>query len=373
MAFPAPAALDPRARAAPAAWRHTRTALIVATLWAVPAVVALGQISIEHTLAGEPIDWAYALWTTLPNWILWALLTPPVVALAAQFAPEETAPWLLVPIHLAGAAGALTLHALGNVAAFRLAGLPSDWTWTTFETHYALRFHVNVVAYGLIVAATWALLALTRARERDRREAALQTDLAEAELRALRMQVRPHFLFNALHAIGATVRRGDRDQAVTMLGQLGDLLRSSLESDGASEVPLSREVDVLERYLALENVRVGDRLTVEWNVADDARSARVPAWTLQPLVENAIKHAVAPHSGPARIAVRALVEGTTLRLAVDDDGPGPTGTSAGTGVGLANTCARLDALYGDDARLTLRSGPGGRGATAEIVLPFRPA
>ncbi|MEM0961889.1 MAG: histidine kinase [Bacteroidota bacterium] len=372
MALPASAPAVPVAqpRVVPDSWPHSRTALVVMALWAVPAVIALGQIMIEQTLAGQPVAWQPALWTTLPNWVLWALLTPPVVALAARFGPGTAAPWQIVAVHAAGAAIALGAHALGNVTAFRLAGLPSDWTWATFETHYGLRFHVNVVAYGLVVAATWALLAADRSRQRERREAALRADLAEAELRALQMQVRPHFLFNALHAVGATVRKGEGDRAVTMIGQLGDLLRSSFEADGAAEAPLARELDTLEQYLALEQVRVGDRLTVEWDIDPDARAIRVPAWTLQPLVENAIKYAVATRSGPATIRIRAHVEGDVLRMAVEDDGPGPGASGSGTGVGLANVRGRLTALHGPDARLSLRRGTDGVGTVAEITMPM---
>ena len=375
MAFPVqPVSVPARPRVVPASWPHARTALIVAALWAVPAAVALGQISIEQTLAGEAVDWSTALWTTLPNWVLWALLTPAVVALAARFVPGRAPAWQIALALGVGGAVALAAHALGNVAAFRLGGLPSDWTWGTFETHYALRFHVNVVAFGLVVAATWALLALSRARDRDAREARLQAALAEAELRALRMQVRPHFLFNALHTVGATVRTGDGARAVTMLRQIGDLLRSSLESDGTPEVPLTREIDVLEQYLAIESARIGDRLDVVWDVEDAARQALVPPWTLQPLVENAVKYGVASHSEAARLGVRARVEGDRLRLTVEDDGPGLNGTVAGgTGLGLANVRARLDALYDGDASLTLRGGPDGNGAVAEVDLPHRPS
>jgi sensor histidine kinase YesM len=158
-----------------------------------------------------------------------------------------------------------------------------------------------------------------------------------------------------------------------MIQQLGDLLRSSLESDGATEVPLSREIDVLERYLALERVRVGDRLTVKWDIDPDTRSALVPPWTLQPLVENAIKYAVATHSGPAQITLRARRDGETIRMAVEDDGPGVgTASTLSTGLGLATTRARLAALYGDAARLVLRAGENQIGTVAEITIPSGP-
>ena len=348
-----------------------RAWLWLPALWAIPAAVALGQISIEQTLAGAAVDWRAALWTTLPNWVLWALLTPAVVALAARLEPGRAPAPRIVAGLVVGGALALAAHALGNVAAFRLAGLPSDWTWGTFETHYALRFHVNVLAFGLVVAATWALRARRRARDRAGREARLEAELARAELQALRGQVRPHFLFNALHAVGSTVRTGDADGAVTLLAQLGDLLRASLESDGATEVPLARELDVARATLALERARIGDRLAVTWDVDGAPPGARVPPWSLQPLVENAVSHGVASHAGPARLAVRARAEGGRLRLTVEDDGPGPGASPrAGTGIGLANTRARLDALYGGDAALTLAPGEGG-GAVATLDLPLR--
>lgn len=373
MALPVSPAVPARPRVVPASWPLARTALAVAALWAVPAAIALGQVYIQQTLAGQPVDWPAALWTTLPNWILWALLTPAVVEVAARNEPGRVAGGRIALVLAGTGALALAAHALGNVAAFRIGGLPSDWTWGTFETHYTLRFHVNVVAFGLIVAATWALLALGRARARDAREARLQAALSDAELRALRTQVRPHFLFNALHTVGATVRLGETERAVTLLRQLGDLLRASLESDGAAEVPLAREIDVLQQYLAVEGARVGDRLRVEWDVEDDARRALLPPWTLQPLVENAVKYGVASHSGPARIGIRARVESGRLRVTVEDDGPGPGATvAAGTGVGISNTRSRLEAVYDGDAALTLRPGVDG-GAVAALDVPFRTA
>ncbi|MEL6615982.1 MAG: ATP-binding protein, partial [Bacteroidota bacterium] len=146
---------------------------------------------------------------------------------------------------------------------------------------------------------------------------------------------------------------------------------------GTDEVPLRRELDILDRYLTLEKVRFADRLTVHVEADDDARGARVPAWMLQPLVENALKHGIAPKPGPAEIRVHASREDDRLVVRVQDDGIGPEAAGArgrthGTGVGLANTRARLDALYGRDASLTLASGADG-GAVATLSLPYRPA
>ena len=394
VAVPLPPAAAPRQRPG---WTPALLAL-----WAVPAAVALGQILIERTLAGETVDWPLALWTTLPNWALWALMTPAVAWLALRVAPGRAPVWRIVAAHAAGGALALGFHAVGNVAAFQVAGLPAQWTVSDIGTHYALRAHVNAVAYAAIVAGTWAWAGLRQRREREAREAALRASLAEAELGALRMQLRPHFLFNALHAVGGVVRQGESARAVSMLSSLGDLLRLSLETTGADEVPLRRELEVLDRYLALETARFADRLSVHVEASPEARGALVPAWVLQPLVENALKHGVAPRPGPASVHVRAAREGDRLTLTVRDDGAGlASGDGAvgdgavgdgavgdgasgnrgpargpatgGTGVGLANTRARLEALYGAEASLTLAPGPGGTGAEARVTLPYRPA
>ena len=370
VALPRPAvAADAAAPGRRLAW------LGLLALWAVPAAVALGQIVIEQTLAGEAVAWRAALWTTLPNWVLWALLTPPVAMLAARFAPGRAPRWQIAGALLAGGALALGAHAVGNVAAFHLADLPAAWTLDTVATHFSLRAHVNALAFGLVVAATWTWRARERQRERERREAQLQTALARAELQALRMQVRPHFLFNALHAVGATVRRGEGDRAVTMLSRLGELLRLSLESDGAETVPLRRELDVVERYLELEGVRFADRLSVEIDAPPEVRRALVPAWALQPLVENAIKHGVAPQPGPAHVRVAAARDGDRLRITVADSGPGPgasASTAPSTGLGLRATRERLRAHYGDAAALRLGAAAGG-GTVATVELPFETA
>ena len=182
-----------------------------------------------------------------------------------------------------------------------------------------------------------------------------------------------------------------------MLARLGDLLRLSLDDEGAALVPLGRELDVLDPYLALEQARFGDRLTVEWDVEAAARDVAVPPWIVQPLVENAMKHAVARTSGPSRIAVRARrtdADGRAgVRIEVEDDGPGMSGRedaasrwagsadvdagewggAAASGVGIANLRARLRGVWGDAATLRLEPGADGRGLRAVLDLPCHAA
>jgi LytS/YehU family sensor histidine kinase len=200
-----------------------------------------------------------------------------------------------------------------------------------------------------------------------RRDRARDEQLARAELRSLQMQLHPHFLFNTLNAVSAFVRT-DPDAAERMIARLSHLLRLALDRVGVPEVSLEEELRVLRTYLEIEQVRFEDRLTVEWRVAPDARQARVPHLLLQPLVENAIRHGIAPSAAPGTIEIVAERRDGALRLAVRDDGVGPGG-GVREGVGLSNTRTRLRQLYGARQRLEVRGGPE-RGFEVAIELPF---
>jgi sensor histidine kinase YesM len=183
------------------------------------------------------------------------------------------------------------------------------------------------------------------------------------------MQLNPHFLFNTLHAVSTLMGR-DVPTARTVLADLSDLLRLSLDHTGENEVPLEDELALLQHYLRIERTRFRDRLCVEEEIAPETRGALVPSLLLQPLVENAIKHGVAPRSEGGHIAVSARREGGDLVIAVADDGPGlAAGDPTSKGVGVRNTRERLAKLYGPDHAFTLENRPGG-GLVAEVRLPF---
>ncbi|MEL6770839.1 MAG: histidine kinase [Bacteroidota bacterium] len=359
-------------RLAPADRAWVTVAVIAA--WTVPAAVALGQTYLQSALAGTDVDWAHALWTTVPTWVLWMALTPPVVWLARRAMPEGG--WATVVIHALGLAAVMALHAVGSMAAFQLGGLMERWTLAGFEAHVTLRAAVNAVAYAVVVGGTWAFDYARLAHARERQAGRLAAQLAEAELRVLKMQLNPHFLFNTLHSVAATVRKGEDRQAVTMLTRLGDLLRLALDTEGRHTVPLRQELDVVQRYLDIEMVRFGDRLHVEHDVSLAAAAAAVPIWILQPLVENAIQHGIAPHAAEGTISIRARkVEAgrqAKLVLEVRDSGPGPAEGAVREGVGLGNVRARLHALYGNTADLTLDVGEKeeGNGFGVHLTLPF---
>jgi two-component system LytT family sensor kinase len=192
-------------------------------------------------------------------------------------------------------------------------------------------------------------------------------------LQALKMQLHPHFLFNALHSISALVH-SDPDAADKMIARLGDFLRLTLDSAAAQEVPLRQELEFLNCYLDIERTRFRDRLTTEIHADPQVLDCRVPNLILQPIVENAIRHGVSQRAAHGHVEVRAARAGQALRLEVRDNGRGlPEGADAGRakqgGVGLANTRARLQQLYGGDYRFELQNAPAG-GAVVTLELPL---
>jgi LytS/YehU family sensor histidine kinase len=234
---------------------------------------------------------------------------------------------------------------------------------------FADQFLRYILYYWAMIGVGHALDYYGKYRDGELRAAQLEIGLAHARLQLLKSQLQPHFLFNTLNAISALVYT-NAEAADRTVARLGDLLRLALEDFGVQEAPLARELEVLRSYLDIEQTRLGDRLTVCWDVGPDTTDALVPTFLLQPLVENAIHHGVAPRSDPGRIEISVWRRGGLLHLRVRDDGPGlPAGPISG-GVGLANTRARLFHLYGAAQRLEMGNDPRG-GCAVQVTLPFR--
>ena len=234
---------------------------------------------------------------------------------------------------------------------------------------------IDAVVYAGVVGMTCAAAFLQRSRQRERRTLELEASLAKARLDALRLQINPHFLFNALNAIASLVHTRP-DAADDMIGSLSGLLRASLQGDGRHEVPLERELELLRLYTDIERTRFGDRLSFEEVVDPDASGALVPALVLQPLVENAVRHGLEPRPGPGTVRLTARRDGDRLVILVADDGIGcdPERPSRGSGIGLTNVRDRLRALHGDDASLAIAPAPApGGGTVVTLTLPFRSA
>jgi two-component sensor histidine kinase len=365
--------------------------------WGLFAAAIAGQITLVTT-----IPWTRAFGFVAKDWLPWAVLTPIIFAFCRRFPIErETARWA-VPAHLVACAAAVAFSGWmiewANPFMFGSdksgthqrgpregAPPPPDGPRDDGQPRRGpdgpppfpgrggifrrAGFHFPI--YWLIASAAHALVFYRRSQERERRALALSASLSRARLEALKMQLQPHFLFNALNAIAALVH-SDPEAADEMLAALSDFLRLTLESVGEQEVPLRRELEFVERYLAIEQVRFGDRLRVTFDIPPETASALVPALILQPLVENAVRHGLEPRPGPGRIEIRAWIENGELYLAVRDDGPGlPVGTPLREGVGLANTRARLRELHGPAGRLDLRDARDG--LLVVVALPYVPA
>ena len=364
---PAPVALGRRA------W------LAIIAFWTLFGVLESTNAYLNMGARGIPLSPVRALVGNMPWWLLWAVLTAPILFLARRVRIGSAPTTVAVGVHLVasvvvaavhvGVVGTLFYHTHGwrvmpsawaQVRAIAAGYLPLEVLtyWLVLGGYYAFEYHRRYRA-GELAAARHEL-----------RAAQLESQMSEARLAMLRMELNPHFLFNALNAISGLVRRREHDDAVRMLAVLGDLLRQTLARDGAAEVPLERELELLGRYLELERLRFRDRLAIEIDAAPAVRAAAVPPLILQPLVENAVRHGVARRPGAGLVRVRARRAGDALELVVQDSGAGfPLRHPPREGVGLANTRARLAQLYGERGELHLDNAPGG-GAQVTVRLPF---
>lgn len=315
--------------------------------------------------------------------LLAALLTVPPAVYWFAFLPVILRLGTLLPLRR----GVLLRSALAHAAAAALlAGVYAElmvriftaWTpalaasVTEPIASWPVRFQFGLFTYSFLLSWAYVHEYFTAVRQRDLALAKMETELAQAQLRALKAQLQPHFLFNTLHAITVLIRH-DPEAAGRMVVRLSDLLRMTLLDAERQEVTLAHELKFLELYLEIEQTRFRDRLQVSWDVAAGLERAAVPTLLLQPLVENAVKHGVACRAGGGRIVVAAGRDDRTLTLRVSDDGPGfgEGGFAAGTqGIGIASTRGRLERLYGPAHRFTVANGAGG-GASVTVGIPYR--
>ena len=314
----------------------------------------------------------------LGSWSVWILLSPLVIRIidlvfgrAHAFSPYR---WLrLIGLVIL----CIVLHRffaqLIFMQVFSLAGMPQEtplWSLTMLG-YMAVRLFSSIIMLVIVGAFLFGMQYYRWYLDKEK-------ELANARLNALVMQLQPHFLFNTLNSISSLVDL-DTKRSQKMLAQLGFLLRKMLDESTAqaSLVPLHEEITFLRNYLDIEQVRFQDRLTIRYDIMKEAEPALVPYMIVQPLVENAIKHGVAPltDNGLLTLKAESLPNGIEQRLIITviDNGPGlpDTGSVRPGAVGLANVQARLTQRYGQEASLTLRSGPDGKGLEAELNLPYQ--
>jgi sensor histidine kinase YesM len=283
---------------------------------------------------------------------------------------------LLVGIHLVAVVTFLVLWSALKVALYPvedlLTGSALPRNWYLFRTLLIDNAHDALWFYGIIVAVSELLHYQAKCRERETRAAILETQLAHAQLTALKMQLDPHFLFNTLHAISSLMHE-DAAAAEKTVNRLSDLLRLSVENGNVQQVTLRREMEFLEGYLDIQKTRLRDRLNVRLHLDPGTLEALVPNMILQPLVENAVKYGIASRNTPGTLVIRAECHDEVLRLEITDDGPGlnPIRVDKPTrGVGIANARARLQQLYGETHHFSMSRPPGG-GTQVRLEIPFR--
>jgi sensor histidine kinase YesM len=335
------------------------------------------QQYIMLNLQGEKMPLIGVLIFSMPFWYLWALFAPLVVWLARRI-PLVRTHWVSkVAAHVLIASVLAFLHSLILVA-IQVALQPAASEemlaqpfWKLFVSFAAYELSINLLAYSAIVGITYATDFYRRYKERELVASQALAQLSQAQLRALRMQLNPHFLFNTMNTIAMLVRKQESDEAVRTIAGLSDLLRYVLEDTRTHEVPLRQELEFVERYLAIEQIRFADRLKVNVDAAPDTLDGHIPNLLLQPIVENAIHHGIASRAAASLIEVTARKVGDMLVLSVRDDGPGLAGRDEGRGdgVGLGNSRARLAQLYGEVQSLELTDAPS-QGAVVTITLPF---
>jgi two-component system, LytTR family, sensor kinase len=350
---------------------HWLEKALVFAAWTVYGLLLASQLYMQAELSGRQVRWSPILKSGLLDSYLWALTTLAIFWLARRVPLERSGLLRRIGVHLI-AAVVLSLARTGF-----MIELSRHLEWLgvrSFSRVFWGSFSVNVLFYALLLGIAHAVLYYGRYREGERTAERLTAGLTEARLQALKMQLQPHFLFNTLNAISALIP-AEAKPARRMVARLGDLLRLALEHEETQEVTLREELAFLEPYLEIEQARLEDRLTVVMEIAPETLAARVPHLLLQPLVENAIRHGIAPRIVPGRVEVSAsrAADHRFLHLEVRDDGPGVERNNRARtrkGLGLANVRSRLEQLYGGEHHFALENLPEG-GVVVRVTLPFR--
>ena len=346
---------------------RARRLLLAAGFWTLVASICAAQVWMSMLTHGHSPVRIFIYQAIV--WNAWIAIASGVAALARRF---PLAPPRLRNVLVHVLAGCLlgVAHAawwVGCMLVLRPYDLmnPTDFA-VPFVSIAFSQLPTELLLYALVAFAFHAEAYYAKYLEREKAAANLEKSLAEARLHALELQIQPHFLFNTLNSVSALVRTGRHDEAVAMIGGLSDLLRYALDRAGNQRVTVAEESEMVRRYLEIQRLRFPDRLTFTIDVSEEARAAAVPVLLLQPLAENAIRHGVARSAGPGRVTVRAWRQEGALRIEMSN-----TGRLAGDavrGIGLSNTVARLEELYGGGQRFDLRESPDG--VTAEVTIPW---
>ena len=341
---------------------------VIALAWLLFSGFMVLLIFVQNLSAGTPTDWREALGGRLLHGLIWGLLTPMVFALATRFDLTERRHLLLKLLVHAGASYGLTLaYRLVYAGAMAAVGaLPNGFVLAGVFANA----NTWVPIYWMLLCMAYAVQYRERFRQGQVQAAQLETQLVQAQLQALKMQLQPHFLFNSLNAVSALMGT-DVKAARRMLAQLSQFLRLVLDGSDTQEVTLAQELHLTRLYLEIEQTRFPDRLAVAYHIAPGTEAAILPALLLQPVVENAVRHGLAPQAGVGELAISARQQAGRLIVQVQDNGRG-TADTAVRGIGLRNLESRLATRYGTDYAVRVETAPG-QGYCLQLSLPFQAA
>lgn len=341
-------------------------------MWTIAALFFSTQVFTMYYAERQPIPYKRAFLVQASACYVWALVTPLVLWLARRFRIDRNN-WLRKALlhFLFSVALVSTLISLHFLVYMILSGRASSITPMRLFGYVYPNLDRWLLVYWFIFLMSHAFNYYNSYRKGELKASQLRIQLVQSQLEALKMQVQPHFLFNTLHSISALLSK-DTEGARKMITRLGDFLRLTLENSGSMEVTLQQEIEFLNGYLEIERIRFQDRLTTEIKIDPDVLEVRVPNLILQPIVENAMRHAVG-NSHAGHVEITAFARNGTVHIEVSDNGPGlnvdRTGeTRRGKGLGLANTQARLVGLYGTAASFKMTNRPSG-GLTVSIEIP----
>ena len=346
-----------------------------AGFWLLVSVMYAGQIWWLSRLPGEQINVRQAITWQTTYFLLWIPLTLFVWRVTSGWLPESSGGWARMLLrHVPVFALVAPCHFLSVAGVSALLGAQRGAFWPGLMMQVSGRLHLELLIYTAAAGSGAALVLHQRHRDRELATARLQAELAAARLDALRGHLQPHFLFNSLHSIAALARTGDTAGVVRLIAALSDLLRHVLDA-GDRHASLREELEIVDRYLQIQRARFADRLDVTVYLAPDVADARVPLLIVQPLVENAVRHGLAPRVREGSLVVRAVRDNGRTRIDVEDTGVGlPPGwrLQDATGTGLRNLASRLAAEFGDAAVLEVGPREGG-GVRATVTLPYAPS